>query len=437
MQTRYAVLGLARPRAKWFGDIGRWASSGATPIDFVRCVGAEEVKARLAGGRPFSAVLVDGSLPAADRDLFAVARDAGCAPFVVDGTTGRDWTSLGAAAVLPGDLSADQLLAALETHATGLADVVAYAGTATRPVHGDARRWSGRLVTVTGPGGTGASLVAMGLAQHLGDDPRHAGHVLLADLALRADQALLHGSPDVVPGVSELAEAHRTGQPDPGAVRASCFDIEGRGYQLLLGLRRPRDWAALRPSATAAMFDSLLGTYRQVVADVTADVEGESDTGSVDVEERNSLARLACARASVVVVVGLPGLKGLHSLRRVVAELAGHGVPADRLVTVLNRAPRSPRLRAELVRTCHELLVDTSGAPLVAGPPVFVGRYRNVETALRAAHRIPDQLGGIVAGAVEAVAARAGAAGPAPAEPVAIRPGSLGLAGDDLEQRAG
>ncbi|MDP9419863.1 MAG: hypothetical protein M3P53_06925, partial [Actinomycetota bacterium] len=41
--------------------------------EFVKCVSAEELRARLASGRPFSAALVDATLPAFDRDLVDLA----------------------------------------------------------------------------------------------------------------------------------------------------------------------------------------------------------------------------------------------------------------------------------------------------------------------------------------------------------------------------
>ena len=241
-RTRYAVIGLARPRAAWFTEVSRWAAAGVVPVDFIRCVGAEEVRARLGGGRPLSALVIDGGLPALDRDLVDIARAAGCATIVV-GNAERDWHALGVAAVIPPAFSREDLLLALESHATGLADTTRFPGepepdTATMDL---ASAWRGQMLAVTGPGGTGASLVAMALAQQLADDPRVTGHVLLADFKLRGELAMLHASPDVVPGVSELVEAHRAGRPDGRAVRSLTFDVPDRGYQLLLGLRRYRE----------------------------------------------------------------------------------------------------------------------------------------------------------------------------------------------------
>src|SRR5205085_2658800 len=151
--------------------------------------------------------------------------------------------------------------------------------------------WRGTVVAVTGPGGTGASTTAMALAQALGDDVRQAGMVLLADLRLHAELAMLHDAGDICPGVQELVEAHRGGLPSADEIRSLVLAPAGRSYHLLLGLRRARFWPVLRPQAFAAAFDSLEHTFRVVVCDVDGDLEGEDDGGSVDVEERNVMSR--------------------------------------------------------------------------------------------------------------------------------------------------
>ena len=56
---RYVLLGLARPRAAWFRDVGRWATSAAIPAEFLKCVSVEELRARLGAGRSHSAVLLE------------------------------------------------------------------------------------------------------------------------------------------------------------------------------------------------------------------------------------------------------------------------------------------------------------------------------------------------------------------------------------------
>ncbi len=120
------------------------------------------------------------------------------------------------------------------------------------------------------------------------------------------------------------------------------FAVQDRGYRLLLGLRRPRYWATIRPRAFEAAFDALRRSFGTVVCDVTADFEGEDDGGSIDVEERNVMARTAVQRADAVVVVGACGVKGLHALVRVVGDLLAAGVPAARMVPVVNSRTARP-----------------------------------------------------------------------------------------------
>ena len=346
---RYVALGLAHARSAWFSELARWSTSAVIPVEFVKCVTLEEVRARLASGRAFSALLVDGGLPGVDRDLIDEARSSGCAVIVIDDDrVRRDWLALGASAILPPELNRSGLLDVLEAHsvAIGRGDVLPPIDSGTVA----SGSWRGRLIAVTGAGGTGASTAAIALAQGLGNDVRYGGLVLLADFALDADQAMLHDAGDVVPGVQELVEAHRNGEPATGEIRSLAFSAPDRNYQLLLGLRRHRDWVAVRPRAFDAALDGVRRAYKAVVADIDPDVEGEKQCGSTDVEERNLFARTISAVADVVVVVGLPGAKGMHRLVRLVDALVEHHVEPDRILPVINRAPRNPRaaLRAHI-----------------------------------------------------------------------------------------
>ncbi|MBW3580183.1 MAG: hypothetical protein KY431_04025 [Actinobacteria bacterium] len=424
---RFVVLGLARPRSEWFGHVGRWSTSAAIPAEFFRCVTVEELRRRLDGGRPYSCALLDGGLPAVDRDLVQAVRDAGAVALVVDDhRQRRDWVALGAAAVLPVSLSREVLLDALATHVP----LVPVASSPPLDDGGgsDDLDWVlplGRVAAVCGPGGTGASTVAAALAQGLGHSAG-AGAVVLADLARHAEQAMLHDVGDIVPGVQELVEAHRGAAPSVEEVRALTFEVVDRRYHLLLGLRRARYWATLRPRAFAAGFQSMRRSFTTVVCDVTADFEGEADAGSADVEERNLMARTAVEQADVVFAVGRPGVKGTHALVRVLGELAALGVDAERIVPVVNAAPRHPRLRAETAAALAELAAPVLGGGATPSP-VFLPE-RRVEEALRDAVGLPAPLPAVLAGAfAAATVGRLGAIGHRPgAEPVLVAPGSLG-----------
>ncbi len=431
---RFVVLGLAPARSAWFRAVGLWSTSGALPVEFVKCLSREEVAARLASGQRFSALLADGGLPGVDRDLLATATAAGCAVLVVgDDRISRDWAGLGAARVLGPQLTRDELAGALEAHGRRVRRGAA--PPPARPEPGSVPR-RGEVVAVTGPGGTGASTAAMALAQALGDEPSR-GPVLLADLRLHAELAMLHDAGDVAPGVQELVEAHRLGAPGPEALRGLVFGVPDRNYLLLLGLRRARHWSTVRPRAFEAALESLERTFATVVCDVDCDLEGEEAGGSIDVEERNIMARSACARARAVVVVGSPTTKGVHALVRVVDEILAFGVAPARILPVVNRAPRSARARAAIAAALGQLLAPAVGRAAPDGgigaedalpAPVFLPE-RALEEGARDGARLPDDLGGPLATGVVAVARRAPglnaelmlAGGFEP-----VRPGSLG-----------
>lgn len=419
---RFVVLGLAPARSPWFRNVGLWANSGALPAEFVRCISAEEVRARLGSGRAFSALVADAGLPSVDRDLVAAARAAGCAVLVVDdGRATRDWLELGAARVVSPGFTRDELVAALTSCAhpvrRGEADASELL-TRTAPA-----TWRGAVAALTGPGGTGVSTAAIALAQALGDDVRHGGMVLLADLRLHAEMAVLHDAGDVLPCVQELVEAHRSGQPSAEDIRSLAFAVPDRRYSLLLGLRRSRHWPAIRPQAFEAAFDSLRRAWGVVVCDIDPDLEGEDDAGSIDIEERNVMSRTAAANADVVFAVGLPQLKGVHSLVRVIEELTAFGVDPTRIVPVFNRSVRTARARAGLAAVLAELTAPFAGGGLAN--PIHLPERGNVENDVHDGARLSAALGTPLAGAFRAMLDRARPE-PAAPQPEPVRPGSLG-----------
>jgi len=419
--SRYVVLGLAQARSAWFRDVAQWANASSVPAEFVKCVSGEEVRARLAGGRPFSALLVDAGLTALDRDLIDAARTAGCAVIVVGGGRAtRDWTGLGAAALLPAHFDRKDLLDTLAAHATMI-------GRADRPpdhaATGEIPGWQAPIAAVTGPGGTGASTAAVALAQGIAGDVRSRGGVLLVDLCLHAEQAMLHDARDVVPGIQELVDVFRSGRPSGDELRSLTFAVPERGYSVLLGLRRSRSWSTLRPRAFEAALDGLRRSHRAIVADVDHDLEGEEEGGSIDVEERHVMSRTAVGAADAVFAVGRPGLKGLHALARVIGEVLAFGVPGERVVPVINQAPRNARLRAELTHALSQLLPAWAGAGMVS--PLFLPE-RRVDDAFRDGIRLPDALVSPLVGAWQAVRARADHDARRPVAPQLVTPGSLG-----------
>lgn len=439
MADRYVLLGLAPARTPWFRRVAAWAADASLPAEFVRCISAEEATLRLAGERPFSALLVDAGTPGLGRDLLGRAAAAGCAAVVVgDLDDERRWRDLGAIGVLPRDLERSELLAALADLAERVPGTRVSAPSAPPRPPGQ----FGRLIAVTGTGGTGASVVAIALAQGLArrpDRPRRARRaaaaapepdlgaaVLLADLCRVADQALYHDAEQLVPGLQELVELHRSSRPSRTELLAQTFEVPARGYRLVLGLRRPRHWVGLRHASVEATLDSLQWVADVVVADIDPEVEGESETGSADVGERHGLTRATVRRADLVLVVGDVSLKGTAALVRTLAELVESGVEPERLLPVANRSPRSPRRRAEVTSTVSQLVAAATGERADRFAPVLHLPDHDPEAALRDGAALPASLPRAVTGAAVAILDRAAPArSPDTPAPVAVVPGSL------------
>jgi len=205
---RYVLLTLPGPPG--WDDLLR-CEAGA---EVIRCGSIEELEVRLQSGRRYSAVVVPQELAGLAGRLFV--------PVVV----------------LTSDFTADDLLEGLER-----------AGAMRIPRRDSLPSFEtvspldscGLLVAVCGPGGTGASTVAMSLAQGVEGS-------LLADFALRGNQAVLHGLTDARWGLFEFLE--RPCLPDLPV-------LPGRAYRLLPGLRRSSHWTLVRPS----QFDRALDTF--------------------------------------------------------------------------------------------------------------------------------------------------------------------------------
>jgi hypothetical protein len=114
--------------------------------------------------------------------------------------------------------------------------------------------------------------------------------------------------------------------------------LAGRPYRLLAGLRRASHWTAIGPMAFDAALHSLRQAFSLVVADVTGDFDGEAETGSVDLEERNHMARAVVAQAAAVVVVGVGGPTGHRALETTIEAVQAHVGDAAGTIRVVNRA---------------------------------------------------------------------------------------------------
>ncbi len=290
--------------------------------DVLPCRSVDEALVRLGSGRRYSAVLARAGNPEVDTNLTAAANRAST-PMIVVGER--------------------QDLGRVVSAATGPVRLIDRPPGAPWSGHPDAGR-RGWLVAVCGTAGAGTSTVAAGLAAGLASCGGVGADVLLADLALRADQAVLHGLGRPAVSLLDLIRAFRQRrEPMTGPqLRAHTVHV-GRGagsYRLLPGLRRPNHWTAVGPAAFDPALSTLCSCFDLVVADMTAELEGDALVGSPDVEERNHMARRVVTWADMVIVVGRPRPCGRRRLADTVHDVLDLGVDPAAIQPVVNRCVR-------------------------------------------------------------------------------------------------
>jgi hypothetical protein len=409
------LLGLVSRTASWPQRLEAWSMSGAVPFTVSYCQSVAHLQARLSSAHAPQGVLLDGDLSFVDRDLLAGIAAADGIAVVVDGVRRRrQWRDLGAAAALPNGFEQHQLLTALRSLLPD--EHVQPTRTSASP-----------LVAVTGPGGTGASVTAIAVAQGLAAARRR---VLLADCCLHAEQAMLHNAHGGHAGLLDVIALHAERTPERHQVRQLALGIVERGYYLLPGVTRARHWSRIGSDSLQSTIRSMREAFDVVVADIDSDVEGEAQGGSIDVEERHVLARTVSLDADAIVVVGQATMKGVHALVRVMAELLEIGLHPERLLPVLNQAPAASAARAELGRAVGHLLQGVTGGRDVR--PVLHAPTVELETQLREREAVPDAWAALVAGAVTSLLDRSSGEHRAPA-PEPVPAGALGHWADGSE----
>ena len=431
MNERFVVLGVAPARREWFRSVGRWANEAALPIDFIKCISVDEVQSRLESGRPFSALLIDALTPGLGRDILELSRSVGCGPIIIDnGLVDRDWQELGAQAVLADTFGAGELQAVLTHNSNPVRQPTSTIGADLfEPTVPEALGAQATVISLTGAGGMGTSTLAMATAQGLAAKHKDRAPILLADMALRSNQAMLHDTRDVVPGLLEFVDAHRLGVPNREDTPESIHTFPERGYDLLLGLRNERDWVSISSRSLSAGWSTLLQQYNTVICDITGDFDGADETGSEDIEDRNRLSRMAARQSDLVVITGVPGAWGIHHLVRTILALSELGVPCSRMLPVINHAPRQQRARSGMTSAIADLTSTRIADAEDLTGPIFVSTRKGLEATLRDGDPLPGSITDKLASAIDALVQLAPEATidlTAEPEPVAVAPGSLG-----------
>lgn len=304
------------------------------------CPTAAELIVIVQDRRP-TASLVDGRIDQVDAALIGSIGHA-CPVLVIDDPAHRNaWELAGASAVLDPQALSDGLPHVLATALSG----------STPPPAPDAGAWhGGHLVVVLGASTADVAAGADELARALAH--RSVEPVVLIDLTREPVLAPLHGLDPMADGLPELLAASRFGRP-PGSTVDRLLHPAERGRHLILpGLRHPQGWVTIGRRSTVTALDAIRSHVDTVIALVDGDLEGETETGSFDVEDRNLLARTTVAMADIAVVVGGADLIGQIGTAQQLGRLATFGIdPGSTMVLVDTRGRIRPNRAVGAVST--------------------------------------------------------------------------------------
>ncbi len=308
----------------------------------VRCSGADELAARLAG------IEVDAVIAAADpqylnRRLVDASDAAGVRLIVVASQAEqvRFAQALGIADARLGPLTWQLAVgdpAGLSAPADDSAAAVAVAESPSAPR--PARR--GTVVTVWGPAGApGRTSLAISIAAELAES---GASVALADADTHAasiDPAL--GLLDEAPGFAAACRLAGTGGLTVAEFeRIAEWNRSGRtGFWVLTGLGRPSRWPELTAERVAGVVAAAREWVDVLVLDTASSLEQDEELSSDLVSPRRNAATISALRAADhVVAVGAGDPIGLARYLRAHAELIETATP-DRVTTVINKVRSS------------------------------------------------------------------------------------------------
>ena len=398
---RYVVLGLAHARAPWFGEVARWATSAALPVEFVKCVSLEELRARLALG--------PGLLGGARRRRACPASTA----------TSPTWPAPPGCAVLrrrrrPGAAATGSALGAVggarrrasagPTCSTPSPTTPARSAAARRPRGRPCRpapAAAGRAASSPSPArrGAGASTVAMaaGPGARRRPPPRRPRRCSPTSPSTPTRPCCTTPATSC-PALQELVDAHRVGHA-----------VARRRPVAHLRRRRPRlrrccsacaataTGRPLRPRAVEAALDEpaprLPGRRRRRRPRPRG--RGPVRLGRRRGPQRRSPAPRSPPRRRVVVV-GAPGVKGVHALVRVLerpARARRRRRPASCRSSTARRAARGPGPRSP---GRSPTLAGEAGRRRPARLTALLPERRRLDDLVRDGRRLPSSLAGPV-----------------------------------------
>ena len=205
-----------------------------------------------------------------------------------------------------------------------------------RPPHASQPASRARFIAVGGPAGSGATEVAVGIADAFATAGRRT-------VLIDADEV----TPSIAPRLSLPIEPNIRSAIDAvefglGDMRRTVLSVDDADFLVLGGLPNVSAWSQVRPSEVVAVVDRLVGVVDELLVNVGHRLESLGAG-----RERYGITRSILAEAGVIVAVCLATPIGISRLLAWIAD-ARAMAPDAAIVVVVNRAPRDRYRRAEL-----------------------------------------------------------------------------------------
>ena len=269
-------------------------------------------------------------------------------PDAEDGFGKRYLEELGVDATLPADVSAEDLVATIESFASSLAedDGLSELLSSTFGEDGDGTRAS--VTVVAGPaGGPGVTEVAVALAAALAGSGAATVLVEVDEVAPSLAPRLLYDlEPNVLTALHDVHHGTATLDGVFGARMPGAPDVP---FAAVPGLAVVADWPLVRGDELAVLIDELATQFVHVIVAAGPVLEDLGGNGP----ERFGATRAALLCADALVGVCSPNPVGVLRILEWWADTL-QLVPDTPVSIVVNRAPSSPFRRAQLERELRD-----------------------------------------------------------------------------------
>ena len=351
-QEKPLLTALVKGSHQWVRDLNRWANGSVIDQDFAVVLSVDELVSVARATRRRLIVMVDSEYHSVIPRLSQASEELDVQTVVVRSTPRTPIDVPSGVTTIDYPFTPDELGVLTSTlQAQNILDP--YSGAEqprlrqldapnASPKVSPTTTVGSRLIGVLGVGGSGASTIAMALAQTLAENHK----VVLVDLCAQADLSMYHDLDRALGGLADLMAAARKATPKTSQIRRYCIPTMGRGYFLLPGIRRQEETSIWREKHLDDLFGALLSEFDFVVCDLDGSYRSANTRAAIGEPSTTLGTEVALSRADAIVLTVGGDLRGIHGGLRIYQRLLGDSTANTPMALCVNRIPRKPMARS-------------------------------------------------------------------------------------------